>query len=161
MFPGKIQARTGGDRSLGSQCAGCGSRGQRAGARYCAVCGKRLSEGYQPLDAIRSSYRLQRRALAVPGRSAGESPASLFAAERSGLSDTARACVVYALVPYLGILFVPLGVLIGSVAMAAAWRGSRPRAWRAELLCIGLCLIVMAVQLFLWWLLYIIPEIGI
>ena len=75
-------------------------------------------------------------------------------------SDAARACTVYSMVPYLGILFVPFGVVISSVGYVRA-RRVNSNDGKSFLLCIGLSSFILAVQLFLWWLLYFIPKIGI
>lgn len=40
----------------------------------------------------------------------------LFNDDRDFIVDTARACIVYSLVPYLGILFLPFGVACGLYA---------------------------------------------
>ena len=77
-----------------------------------------------------------------------------------GLSGTARAFATYSLVPYLGIVFCPGAVLLGTVGVV--------RSYRSDPLCSdagrGVCvvslvvgLIVLAVQLLLWWILYQVP----
>ncbi|MEP6704181.1 MAG: hypothetical protein ABJB34_05200 [Acidobacteriota bacterium] len=74
--------------------------------------------------------------------------------------DTAWACTVYSMVPYLGILFVPFAIVFSGFGFVRARRrlsGDRPRF----LLCAVLSSVILAVQLLLWWLLYFIPKIGI
>jgi hypothetical protein len=102
-----------------------------------------MSEDYLPLDAIRSSYGMQRRPLKM--EPLDPITGDLFDTPRNPVSDTAWACVVYSLVPYLGILFVPLAFITGKMATV----------------CVVLSFVILAIQIFLWWLLYIIPEIGI
>jgi hypothetical protein len=78
----------------------------------------------------------------------------------SGLADTAKAFATYSLVPYLGIVFCPGAVLLGTVGVV--------RSYRSDPLCSdasrGVCgvslvvgLVVLAVQLLLWWILYQVP----
>lgn len=61
------------------------------------------------------------------------------------------ACVVYSLVPFVGVVFVPFVVVFGVVGLA---RGER--TFRA----IGAGVIILVVQLVLWWLLYVVPKWG-
>jgi hypothetical protein len=78
----------------------------------------------------------------------------------SGTTATAFAFVTYALVPYLGILFCPGALLFGGVGLVRAWRaphGARA-AVRSSALSIALGLLVLCVQLLLWWILYKVPE---
>jgi hypothetical protein len=160
VFPEKTQAKAdGGDSRI--SCAACGNTHSRSTSKYCPVCGKLMSEDYQPLDAIRSSYGMQRKTLTIEKRAAAASPLSLFAVERNAMSDTAWACVVYSMVPYLGILFVPLAVVIGGIGYAVARRQPHLGGKRIAIVSIGLSFGILIVQIFLWWLLYIIPEIGI
>jgi len=70
----------------------------------------------------------------------------------------ARAFATYALVPYLGILFCPGAILMGSVGLVR-WRrtphlggGTRSSA------SIVVGVVVFGFQLLLWWLLYKAPE---
>jgi hypothetical protein len=64
------------------------------------------------------------------------------------------------MVPYLGILFIPLAIGVGTAGYVANRRtlhdGGRRALW-----CVGLSLVLLIIQLILWWLLYLIPEIGI
>ena len=75
-------------------------------------------------------------------------------------ADTARACIVYALVPYLGIVFVPIALAISGFGYARSRKNPRHEP-RRFVFCAGLSLVVLAVQVFLWWLLYFIPKIGV
>src|SRR5882724_3260502 len=73
-------------------------------------------------------------------------------------SAIARAFATYALVPYLGILFCPGAVVMGSVGLARSYRmpqlGGRTGAYTS--IVVGL--VVLVVQLVLWWVLYKVPE---
>ncbi len=144
--------------SVKKVCSACGSESNRETASFCLVCGKSLDEGYQPLDAIRSSYGLQRKSLGIAKE---YKPTALFEVEKNVVSETAWACVVYAMVPYLGILFVPFAFLAGGYGYVIARRNPDLGGGRLALICIGLSFVILAVQIFLWWLLYIIPEIGV
>lgn len=119
-----------------------------------------MSESYQPLDAIRSSYGMQRKSLPVERAASVPKTPDLFAVDRNAISDTAWACVVYSMVPYIGILFVPLAVMIGAVGYFAARRQPYLGGKRIAIVSVCLSFGVLIVQIFLWWLLYIIPEIG-
>lgn len=118
-----------------------------------------MSEGFQPLDAIRSSYRLQRRKLPYAG-GAGDLNV-LFERDRNTVADIARACTVYSMVPYLGILFIPLALAFGGFGYLAYRQHPHIGGERSSLICIGASLVLLAVQLLLWWLLYLIPELAI
>lgn len=141
-------------------CAACGRSG-RKGSKFCPDCGKQMNEDYQPLDTIRSSYGMQRKVLTITRPAPSAVTLNLFAVERNAVSDTAWACVVYSTVPYLGILFVPLAFLTGGIGYIVSQRRPHLGGRRVALVCIGLSVGILVVQIFLWWLLYIIPEIGI
>lgn len=118
-----------------------------------------MSEGFQPLDAIRSSYRLQRKQLPYDG---GPGEVSvLFERDRNTVADLARACTVYSMVPYLGILFIPLALAFGGFGYLAFRQRPHIGGERSSLICIGSSLVLLAIQLVLWWLLYLIPELAI
>jgi hypothetical protein len=78
-------------------------------------------------------------------------------ADESSLAATARAFATYSLVPYLGILFCPGAVLVGSVGVIKSYRpnGATDRRTFYASLIIGL--VVLAVQSLLWWILYKVP----
>jgi hypothetical protein len=139
-------------------CPACGSHANREGATFCLDCGKLMSEDYQPLDAIRSSYGLQQKNLAVLESDA--ETADLFERNTNTAADTAWACVVYAMVPYLGILFVPVAFATGGLGYFVSYRHPHLGGRKMAAVCVALSVFVLAVQIFLWWLLYIIPEIG-
>lgn len=143
-----------------SVCVACGAKGARDTAKYCLVCGKLLREDYQPLDRLRSSYNLQGKSFGFLSNKK-EISDDLFEINRNPIAETAWACCVYSFVPYLGILFVPFTFLIGSLGFAAAVRNPELGGRKMSLASIGLSFIVLAVQIFLWWLLYIIPELGV
>ena len=84
-------------------CAACGAEARRETASFCLVCGKSLDEDYQPLDSLRASYRLQGKSFSVEKKE----DTNLFERNKNSISQTAWACLVYSIVPYLGILFVP------------------------------------------------------
>ena len=71
----------------------------------------------------------------------------------SGLAGTARAFATYSLVPYLGIVFCPGAVLLGTVGIV---RGDSGRGSCYVSLIVGV--VVLAVQLLLWWILYQAPQ---
>jgi hypothetical protein len=77
---------------------------------------------------------------------------------RNGASTTALAFVTYALVPYLGILFCPGALLMGGVGIYSSYRLPERGGRRASYLSVVLGLLLFCAQLFLWWILYKIPE---
>jgi hypothetical protein len=78
----------------------------------------------------------------------------------SGLAATARAFATYSLVPYLGILFCPGAVLLGTLGLIKSYRSHQTNNESGRIVCymstIG-GLVVLAVQLLLWWILYQVP----
>ena len=77
----------------------------------------------------------------------------------SGLAATAKAFATYSLVPYLGIVFCPGAVLLGTLGVVRSYRSyesSDPsRGVYGLSLIVGL--VVLAIQLLLWWILYQVP----
>jgi hypothetical protein len=75
------------------------------------------------------------------------------------IAATARAFATYSLVPYLGILFCPGAVLVGGFGIVTSYRraevndGSRIVCYLSVLVGI----VVLAIQLLLWWILYKVP----
>jgi len=78
--------------------------------------------------------------------------AGLFREEKPLASSAVWACVVYSLVPFVGIVFVPFIYIIGA---AASLKGE-PVDRRA--LVVGVS--IFGTQLVLWWLLYVVPKWG-
>lgn len=116
-------------------------------------------EDYQPLDSIRASYGLQGKRFVFNSFTAGDG-GRLFEENKNSISQTAWACTVYSMVPYLGILFVPFALVIAGVGYAAGRRAPEMGGRRLALISVGVSLLVLAVQILLWWLLYIIPELD-
>ena len=76
-----------------------------------------------------------------------------------GLAAIARAFATYSLVPYLGILFCPGAVVVGTVGVVRSYGSPQPRA--ARRVCyvstvVGV--VVLIAQLLLWWILYQAPR---
>ncbi len=136
-------------------CFACGARNEDK-HRLCQICGKLLSEEYQPLDFLRSSYHLHGKQIFLQS----DKVENLFEQNKNLASKTAFACFVYSLVPYLGIIFTPLALIAGSYGLISSSLypnigGRKLSAWS-----LVLSLLVALIQLFLWWLLYLIPEIS-
>lgn len=140
-------------------CSACGTDARRGNAKFCLVCGKLLREDYQPLDTLRASYRLQGKSIEFR-QAEIEEVKDLFEQNKNTVSQTAWACLIYSFVPYLGILFVPFTFLIGGYGYMTALREPQLGGRRLALISISVSFVVLAVQIFLWWLLYIIPELG-
>jgi len=140
-------------------CPACGGSASRDEAKFCVDCGKVLNENYQPLDSIRSSYNLQQKHLKFGNTSHIEAD-SLFGESKNPITDMAWALVVYSSVPYLGILFVPFAFVVSGVGWYKAYRVPKLGGGRLALVCMGLSFLILVGQIFLWWLLYLIPELG-
>lgn len=140
-------------------CSACGAVARRGNAKFCLVCGKLLREDYQPLDTLRASYRMQGRSFEFRDSEVLEIK-DLFEQNKNSVAHTAWACLVYSFVPYLGILFIPFTFFIGGFGYLAALRQPQLGGRRLALLSIAFSFVVLAVQIFLWWLLYIIPELA-
>lgn len=77
----------------------------------------------------------------------------------SSLAGIARAFATYSLVPYLGIVFCPGAVVLGTVGVVRSYRSVTDNSVRSVCyasLIVGL--VVLAVQLLLWWILYQAPK---
>ena len=138
-------------------CPACGTFATRDFAKFCRVCGKTLLEEYQPLDTLRASYRLQGKSFQVAEK---EEVTDLFFEDKNSAASTASAFVVYSLVPYLGILFCPGAFLMGGIGALVSYRKPYLGGGKTSICSIVLSVIIFAVQILLWWLLYIIPELG-
>jgi len=146
-------------RRVGAVCVACGTEAERAGAKFCLVCGKILSEDYQPLDALRSSYRLQGKSFLVENAET-EEITDLFETNRNSVSEMAWASFVYSMVPFLGILFIPVTFIIGIGGVAVTLHRPKAGGRRLSLVSMGLSFPVLGIQIFLWYLLYLIPELA-
>ena len=146
--------------SFSSQrCSACGAEARREHAKFCAVCGKFLKEDYEPLDNLRASYRLQGKTFLIENAEK-EEITNLFPKNENPISETAWACLVYSFVPYLGILFVPPAFALGIFGLAISFRKPNLGGRKLALVSIALSFLVLAIQIFLWWLLYFIPGLG-
>lgn len=76
----------------------------------------------------------------------------------NGASSSSLACVAYALVPYLGILFCPGALVFGGVGLLRSWRSPHAVGRRDAALGVILGLLILCAQLALWWILYKVPE---
>jgi hypothetical protein len=65
------------------------------------------------------------------------------------------------MVPYLGILFLPAAFVVGGFGYVSSRRNEQPKESRIAITSLLLSFFLLVAQLFLWSLLYIIPEIGI
>ena len=72
------------------------------------------------------------------------------------LAATARAFATYSLVPYLGILFCPGAVVVGTVGVFRSPQMSAARKVCYVSIVAGV--VVLLVQLLLWWILYQVPA---
>ena len=78
--------------------------------------------------------------------------------KEEGLSATARAFATYSLVPYLGILFCPGAVLVGTLGVFRSYSSRGATSTRtACYVSTAVGFVVLLVQLLLWWILYKVP----
>ena len=138
-------------------CSACGTEAQREFAKYCLVCGKFLHEDYQPLDSLRASNRLPKTNFKSETSPEIE---NLFEEENNGVGNLAWAFVVYSMVPYLGILFSPGAVLMSGVGIFVAYRKPYLGGQKMAIYSFILSFVILAIQILLWWLLYLIPELN-
>ncbi len=75
-------------------------------------------------------------------------------------SQLALAFATYALVPYLGILFCPGAIFTGCVGLMRVRHAPHLNGRRASILGIIAGTLIFCAQLFLWWILYKVPEWG-
>lgn len=84
---------------------------------------------------------------------------TIFPARNSnGASTTALAFVTYSLVPYLGILFCPGALVMGGIGLYNSYRTPERGGRRASYIGVISGVLVFCAQIFLWWILYKIPE---
>ncbi|MGI8812355.1 MAG: hypothetical protein ACR2IH_07470 [Pyrinomonadaceae bacterium] len=139
------------------RCAACGGENARSTAKFCNVCGKLLAEEYLPLDSHRSAHGLQGKVLTI--ERSMENSGTLF--ERGGgIAQTAWACVVYSMVPYLGILFLPFAFSVAAVGYFAHPELAKQDDRRLSAIYIGLSVIISLGQAILWSLFYLIPDLA-
>jgi hypothetical protein len=111
--------------------------------------------------ALSRAQTLQRRAiheklLRMEGEMSNADQTPLFE-ESSGFTQSmAWACVVYSLVPFLGLIFVPAAFVFAFIEISRKREDLR----RNKLFVFPAAAAVAAVQLVLWWLLYVIPDLG-
>lgn len=77
------------------------------------------------------------------------------------LPGTARAFATYSLVPYVGIIFCPGAVLLGTVGVVRSYYSQQTTHDADRGVCYASTIagvIVLAVQLLLWWILYQVPK---
>jgi hypothetical protein len=76
----------------------------------------------------------------------------------NALPDTARAFATYSLVPYLGILFCPGAVVVGTVGVVRSYRPGQTNEGRNVCYASTVVgVVVLGLQLLLWWILYRVP----
>jgi hypothetical protein len=138
-------------------CAACGADIARDLSNYCIVCGKVLAEGYQPLDTFRSAHRLQGKSFLIENAPTGVIE-DLFEVNRNPVSEIAWASCVYSMVPFVGVVFVPVTVIASFWGTGVAVVNPRAGGLKMSVASFGTGMVVLAVQLLLWWLLYVVPD---
>ena len=152
-------------------CPACGAKARRLAARFCHTCGRSfaIDSDYLPADALRASYHLQREAarpaLRVRHKSVAQefvarrgSAKLPFAPRRNSAAALALAAIVYALIPFLGIIFCPAAILCGMLGAVRARRSFAMDGWRAALFSIFAGVGIFCAQVWLWMILRHIPH---
>lgn len=154
-------------------CPACGARARRAAASFCHTCGRAfaLDAGYMPADALRASYHLQREiarpSLRVRHKSDAYARESVmrhgraklpFAPAYNSAAALALAAIVYALIPFLGIIFCPGAIVCGGLGAVRARRLFAMDGWRASLFSICAAVLIFCAQVWLWMMLRNIPH---
>lgn len=75
------------------------------------------------------------------------------------LAGTARAFATFSLVPYLGIIFCPAAVVLGTVGIVRSYRSpqvsdSTSIYYVSAIVGLG----VLGIQVWFWWILYHVPA---
>lgn len=86
--------------------------------------------------------------------------ADIFETKTDFAGSVVWACAVYSLVPFLGILFVPVALIFGAAALLKVSGSADPKE-RRTLNAMLFSVFVLAGQIVLWQLLYLIPELGV
>ncbi|HYP00145.1 MAG TPA: hypothetical protein VER76_08145 [Pyrinomonadaceae bacterium] len=141
-------------------CPACGAAARRACAHFCATCGRGLRERtYAPADALLASYHQQHsrpamlfepepHAAGVVRRSA---PRLKLPPDEGNTSAAIALVLVFcSLVPFYGIMFSPLVVVIGGFGRIEAWLFRRMGGARLAVACIGFGLLIAGVQVLVW-----------
>jgi hypothetical protein len=84
----------------------------------------------------------------------------LFEENNNSISEMAWAFTVYSLVPYLGILFVPFGIICGGFAVYFSFKNPQIGGRKLSINSIIASFVIFFVQILFWYLLYIIPELA-
>lgn len=75
------------------------------------------------------------------------------------LATTARAFATYSLAPYLGILFCPGAVVVGTIGIVRSYGSAQTSAARRVCyMSTVVGVVVLIAQLLLWWILYQVPA---
>jgi hypothetical protein len=163
---GREELRPGNDTDeLARACPACGTDMHRGEAQFCLTCGRKLeTEVYLPADSLRASYHWQQHRQGQLHHQEAAKPRQRAALpkvatpNRNGASSTALAFATYALVPYLGILFCPGAVLMGSVGLIRQWRVPQLGGRNASYAGVVFGVMIFSAQVFLWWILYKVPQ---
>lgn len=78
----------------------------------------------------------------------------------NGALASAWACVAYSLVPYLGVLFIPAGVVFGVYGIYTERNKPGVNTVKRFAVLAVITFVITGVQLFFWWLLFVIPTLG-
>jgi hypothetical protein len=144
-------------------CPACGAAARRAGAHFCATCGRGLREhSYAPADSLLASYHLQhsRPAMLIGQGMRGvgsERATANRRLEESGVltGGSALVIIIFAFMPFIGILFCPCAVVMGVIHLRRATDAHGQRVAVFNIVC---GILILGAHAFLWWLLYLMAQ---
>ena len=91
-----------------------------------------------------------------PDQNSGQT--SLFEMKGGPENSSAWACTIYSLVPFLGILFAPIAIILWIAGIFRLRGNSIDSKAGNSLLGILSAVLILVAQTGLWWLLYLIPK---
>jgi predicted neutral ceramidase superfamily lipid hydrolase len=80
--------------------------------------------------------------------------------QNNSISEIAWAFAVFSWVPYLGVLFLPFAFIFGIAGFQISIKKTHLSGRKLSINSLISSFIVFAVQILLWYLLYLIPELS-
>jgi len=85
---------------------------------------------------------------------------TLFDMRDNTAAEMAWACAVYAMVPYLGIIFTPLSFVFGLFGLYRSYNDEQHYGYQRSVQSIIMSIVLFCIHIFLWWLLFAVPKLG-
>lgn len=155
---GERRGEKAGREALAVLCPACGAAARRAGAHFCATCGRGLHEQvYAPADSLLASYYQQhsRPAMLIEQEMHGIGDERAIAPRQQPGKATPRnlwtfgafVCAVAALVPFVGVVLGPCVIVLGALGLRQARRDSHYRGERRAIYSMVLGVVIFTAQL--------------